>query len=94
MGVGVGVGGSKVGVGGIGVGTTGSGVAVGASDTFVEAGAPHPTKNTITIIIPITCCSNFWQFIFTPFIAATSRKRLRIDVALSVRSRLIIRSST
>jgi len=55
-GVGVGVGGSGVGVA---AGSSGVDVDTGASDTGVAVGEPHPTKNNVTNITPITCCDNF-----------------------------------
>ena len=73
-GTGVAVGGTGVAVGGIGVmvGSTGVGVGgisvdVSGSGVGVITGAPHPTKNNITNVTPITCCSNFWRLIFDSF---------------------------
>lgn len=54
MGVGVAVGGT-----GVGVGVGGTGVVVGRA-VGVPAGTPHPTRSTMTAVVPTTCCSNFW----------------------------------
>ena len=71
MSVDVAVGGTGVDVGGTGVDVGGTGVAVGG--TGATAGAPHPTKNNMTNVTPIICCSDFWQFMLHTFFSATSR---------------------
>jgi len=78
MGVGVGGTGVSVGVvvGGMGVAVGGTSVAVGCgvavttitTGVGVAAGAPHPIKNNMTNVTPITCCNNFWWFIFRSFL--------------------------
>ena len=42
-------------------------VGIGGSEAGVAAGAPHPTKNTITNVATTTCCNNLRRLIFPSF---------------------------